>query len=133
MLRPLIEFCSPVYHSLLSEEQSMRLEGLQKMALQIILGFGLNYCGLLDKANLKTLKERRELAFLNFAKSLVKNPRYNKWFPLNNERNLNLRSERLYKEEHSKTTRLFNSPLFSMRRALNEEEHVQKTQENTKN
>ena len=129
MLRPIIEFCSPVYHSLLTNEQSQRIENLQKMTLKIIYGFGFNYSELLIKSGLSTLEERRKLAFTNFTKSIALNERYSGWFPLNNN-TVNLRSSKRYVEEFARTERLYNSPLFAMRRELNniQEEHTETEQ-----
>ena len=119
MLRPIIEFCSPVYHPLMTKEQSNNLERLQKTALKIILGFNLTYEELLEKADIKSLEERRESAFLNFAKSVSKNPRYESWLPRTGNNARNTRNGKVYIVEFVRTTRLYNSPLFSMRRALN--------------
>ena len=83
-----------------------------------IYGYNHTYDELLVKAQLTTLKERREAAFEKFARKAVKNPKYNHWFPLKE----NLRQTRhsnLYKEEKAVGNRLFNSPIFAMRRLLN--------------
>ena len=83
MLRPIIEFCSPVYYPMLTAEQNNKLEYLQKMALKIIFGFNINYETLLEKASIVSLEERRKEAFSKFARSISKNPRYEPWFPPN--------------------------------------------------
>ena len=38
-LRPILEFCSVVYHSMISKEQSEALERLQHWVLRAIYGF----------------------------------------------------------------------------------------------
>ena len=63
MLRPIVEFCSVVYHPMLNNEQSLRVERLQKIALKIVFGFGLEYDELLEKAGIERLEERRKKAF----------------------------------------------------------------------
>ena len=97
MLRPLIEFCSAVYHPMLNEQQSVSLERLQSSALKIIFGFGKSTDELLRLANITSLKVRREAAFLNLARSMVKNERYSGWFPLNSNVRT-LRNDKYYKE-----------------------------------
>ena len=119
MLRPIIEFCSPVYHSLLTEELDKKLEDLQKMALKLIYGFNISYDNLLQKAGISSLKARREAAFLNFTKSLLLNDRYVDWFPVTEDTHVNLRNKKHYTEFYARTERMYNSPLYSMRRAMN--------------
>ena len=89
------------------------------MTLKLIFGFNMTYENLLKKAGVEILEHRRKEAFLNFSKSISANERYKHWFPLN-ECEVNLRRGKIYREENAKTDRLYNSPLFSMRRALNE-------------
>ena len=120
MFRPIIEFFHVVYNSMLSEEIDAQIERVQKMALKIIYGFEYKYEELLEKSGLETLKKRREKAFLKFTFNLIKNERYSAWFPLVEQSNYSLRNTKTYSKEYARTTRLFNSPLFAMRRALNE-------------
>ena len=108
-----------MYHSLLTLEEEERIEKLQKMSLKLIFGFYKDYTTLLEKAGIRTLKDRREEAFNKFACSLVANDRYQDWFPLNNENGVNLRRKQTYREDYARTERRYNSPLYSMRRALN--------------
>ena len=127
ILRPIIEFCSPVYHSLITEEQSNMLERLQKMTLKIIFGFNIEYEKLLELAGITSLKERRENAFIKFTTTIASNKRYSSWFPMNEDRGLNLRRENTYKETFARTERFYNSPLFNMRRTLNRIEEENNT------
>ena len=119
MLRPVIEFCSAVYHSLLTEQQSDNLERLQKSALRIIYGFGKEYSEIIELAGIPTLKARRIIAFENFARNISRNERYN-WFPLD-EGERSTRQKKKYKEMFARTDRLYKSPLYSKRRFLNSE------------
>ena len=122
MLRPIIEFCSVVYHPMLTIEMSNDLERLQKMSLKIIHGFGIEYEELLRKSNLKTLEHRRTEAFKKFSNAVVLNERYESWFPTNVETSHDLRHRKRYCEFYARTNRLYNSPLYAMRRALNSED-----------
>ena len=69
-------------------------------------------------SNLKSLKSRREESFAKFANKTLTNPKYLHWFPLKNSRRLT-RGTQKYKEEQAVGNRLYNSPIFAMRRLLN--------------
>ena len=120
MLRPIIEFCNVIYHPMLTLDQNKRIEHLQKTGLRIIYGFGYNYDELLGKAGVRSLEDRRKDAFKKYAISLTKNTRYSHWFPLNEE-NGRLRNTKTYREDFARTDRLYRSPIYSMRRILNDE------------
>ena len=121
MLRPIIEFCGNVYHAMLTNEMTERLESLQRRALRIIFGFEKTYAELLSVSNLEKLHVRRERMCLNFALKLTNSPRFSKWFPTIEEgTGPSLRNRKIFKEEYARTSRLYNSPIFYMRRKLNE-------------
>ena len=120
MLRPLLEYCHVIYHSMLSKEMSDRLESLQRKALRIIYGFGIPYEELLAIANVSTLQERRNEASIQFANKLVQSERFKRYFPINNCDGVETRRRRKYLEENCRTSRLYNSPLFFLRRLLNQ-------------
>ena len=63
VLRPVLDFASPTYHSILTVTQTEILESLQRKALRIIYN-NLSYSEALAVANIKTLNERR-LELLN--------------------------------------------------------------------
>ena len=125
MLRPIIEFCSPVYHTMLTKEQSLRIEGLQRRALQIIYGFGECYSDLLDRAGIESLEERRKRACSNFARNMANSERFGHWFQERERNGPGLRCRRRYEEDFARTSRLYNSPLFYMRRLLNAENETE--------
>ena len=122
MLRPHLEYCAPVYNSMLTQEMNASLEKQQRRALNIIFGFGLSYEDLLLKAGLTTLESRREEMSGNFAKKLVESERFSSLFPLNEytEDMAETRNRKTYREDFARSNRLFNSPLYSMRRYLNQ-------------
>ena len=68
------------------------------------------------------MKDRRIKAVQKFAQKTSKNPIYNHWFK-KNPNQTSTRKPRLYLEEHARTNRLYNSPLFHMRRVLNNSDH----------
>ena len=116
-----MEYCHVVYHSMLSKEQSERLEKLQRKVLRIIYGFENDYNVLLNLSGNVTLKERRESAVLKFARSLVSSDRFCHLFQESLPGEYNTRNKKRYIEEYARTSRLFNSPIFHYRRILNED------------
>ena len=81
-------------------------------------GYNYTYQELLEKSGLETLKSRRDSAMLKFAQKTSKNPVYKHMFPLNPSA-VRTRDHKHYKEDNAKTDRLYKSPLFAMRRLLN--------------
>ena len=92
----------------------------KKGALEHIYGYEKSYEELLIEADLKTLEERREIALLKFARKAAKNPQFVDWFPRNDNRQ-SKRHAKPYKEMQARSERLYRSPLYAMRRALNSE------------
>ena len=61
VIRSLLEYACPVWHTSLTNEQSDQLESIQKRALKIICGYSIiDYEQLRILYNLPTLSERRE-------------------------------------------------------------------------
>ena len=117
-IRPTIEYCSTVYHPLLSKAMAERLEKLQVCALRQIFGYSIGKNKMLDKANLKTLQERREEQFGKFARKTAQNPRFEEaWFPRNNKPTL--RNPERYEIKRSKNNRMRDGHLNRMRALLN--------------
>ena len=123
LVRSVLEYSLVTYHSMLTRKQSNDLEIIQKKCLRCIFGYKKTFEELLSGSGMSTLEARREKAVIKFAKKTEKNPVYSHWF----RQNPNLTSERRpkpYLEEFARTSRLYNSPLFHMRRALNQTDHV---------
>ena len=73
-------------------------------------------------SGLKTLKKRREGGCKNFALKLAKSSKFGDLFP-KNEYDTDapaLRRTKEYKETFARTERMYRSPLYHMRRLLNE-------------
>ena len=104
---------------MLCAELEQQIERQQKLALKLIYGFDFKYDELLGKAGILTLKARREAACIGFAFKLSKSKRYASWLPLHEVQGPTLRRRNIYEEFNSRTSRLFNSPLFYLRRILN--------------
>ena len=81
-IRPVLEYCAPVFNSGLTKCQIKSLEQIQKRVLKIMLGQQYvsyeNACQLL---NLPTLESRRRKLSEDFAKSLINHPVCHSWLP----------------------------------------------------
>ena len=87
-IRSVTEYCSVSFHSSLTQEQSKKLERIQKTCLKVILGEQyVDYKTALDICDLDTLSDRREKRCLDFALKCVKHPRNCRLFPLNQNQN----------------------------------------------
>ena len=81
MIRPIAEYCSNVFYSMLTISDSLEIERIQMQALKTIFDWRVSYKDLLVKSGLECLDVRREVAFLEFAKKASKKPRFASWFP----------------------------------------------------
>ena len=117
-----LEYSSITYHSMLTKKLENDLEIVQKKCLRCIYGYTKSYDDLLKESGLLSLRERREIAVLKFARKTSANPIYSHWFP-DNPNETSQRRPQLYKEEFARTSRSYNSPIFHMRRLLNESDH----------
>ena len=118
VIRSVLEYSSVTFGPMLSKYERNQLERIQKKCLKTIYGHKKSYEELLEESGLERLEDRRERALLKFATKTAKNPQFSHWFPLNKNRT-SQRNERIYEEKHAKTDRLYRSPLFTMRRLLN--------------
>ena len=117
LVRPIAEYCSVVFHSMLTDKQDEELERLQSTALRYIYGYGISYRKMREDSGLMTLRQRRIDACDKFARSCAVSDRFSSWFPTTNTRRS--RHTLPYKETYARCDRLKNSPLFYMRRRLN--------------
>ena len=86
-----------------------------------MFGYDKSYSELLEESGFESLKTRRETAILRFARKIEKNPVYSHWLEENpNPRSQSLRNTKKYTKKLARTSRLYNSPLFKVRRLLNE-------------
>ena len=120
-IRSIVEYCSVVWHSSLTEELSRKLEMVQKIYLRVILGDKYeSYSDALDICNLKNLYERREERCLSFAKKCLKHPVHSKLFPLNmNNKNNMHKSREKYVVNFGRTNAYKDSTVPYLQRTLN--------------
>ena len=117
-IRPIVEYSSVVYHSMITKEMSHDLEMQQSRALKNIYGNTYSYSRLLELAGLETLQQRREAACIKFAEKTAANPRFSLWFPRRTTR-ARSRTQEEFVERRARTERRKKSPLFYFRRMLN--------------
>ena len=67
MVRPVAEYCSVVYHPLITASDSHELERIQMQALKGIFGWRISYAKLLEMSELDKLSVRREEKFVKAA------------------------------------------------------------------
>ena len=83
-IRSLLEYCSVVWHSTITQEKSNNIEGVQKLCLKVILGSKYeNYEQALNVSNLDSLRDRREQKCLNFGLKSLLHPVHSQMFPVN--------------------------------------------------
>lgn len=121
MIRSIQDFAAPAYHSLLNGVQANEIERIQRRALKDIFGYQFSYRTILEHQNIESLHNRREKLVKNFAIKAAANGRFSpRWFPPAEEHGYPTRGRVKYKVFASKTERLKNSPLYFMRRILND-------------
>ena len=118
---PVAEYCAPVFHSMLTDQQDKQIERLQSTALRYVFGYGLSYARMREMVGLDTLRNRRVALCDKFANKCINSDRFSGWFP---EVNSARRSRHTlkFKEIYARCDRLKNSPLFYMRRRMNGKE-----------
>ena len=83
-IRSITEYCAVSFHSSLTQQQSNKLEKIQKTCLKVIMGDEYqDYSTVLKKCGLLTLSERRERRCLDFSLKSLNHPRNWKLFPVN--------------------------------------------------
>ena len=120
-IRPTLEYVAPTYHPMLTKEMSDNIEQIQRRAIKLIYGWDADYQKLLDEERITSLSTRREELTLKFAKKTAENTRFSDWFVKKIPGVYDIRNEKKYVEYYGRTERLRKSPLFYMRRMLNEE------------
>ena len=74
IIRPVADYCSVVYNSMLTDEQDEVLERCQAHALRCIFGRDLSYQQMRERAGVTTLRQRRLELSDKFAEKCIKIP-----------------------------------------------------------
>jgi hypothetical protein len=119
MIRPVLEYASVVFHSLLYIGQEERLERLQYRAIKTIFGWTCDYDEACEQNGLESLKTRRIAAIDKFVTKAEKSSRFSKWFELN-DCEQKTRGYKKYKEKSCRTDAFYRSPINFYTRRLNE-------------
>ena len=119
-IRPVIEFCTAVYHSQLTKQHSKDLERMQKQVVRLAFGSEKSYKSICEEFSIQSLKERREIQIEKFVKKTLANPRYKDWYPVRNPEGPGVRERRIYVETKARTQRYYNSPIAYFRRKAND-------------
>ena len=120
VIRPLVDFASPSYHSLLTGVQAMTIERQQLRAMKIIFGDTVSYRTVVESGKIQLLYDRREELLKKLAIKAEKQDRCKDWFPLNRNIEHDLRRREKYFIPKLKTERAKKSPIIRMRQLLNE-------------
>ena len=120
-IRSVAEYCSVSFHSSLTQEQTRKLEGIQKTCVRVILGEKYeNYQSALETLGLESLEECRKQRCLNFAHKCLKHPCNQRLFQANeNNNNYNMRTNEKFKVNFAKTSMYQNSTIPYCQRLLN--------------
>ena len=120
-VRPVIEFCGIIYHSLLTSGQTADLERLQRQVVKLAFGWDISYSEACDKYDIETLEQRRKNSVDKFVIKTTNSERFaENWYPLRITEGPEIRDRRVYYETFAKTKRYYNSPLAYMRRRAND-------------
>ena len=121
-IRSIIEYCSVVFHSSLTKEQSNKLERIQKTCLKVILANDyVDYETALRVCGLETLNKRRESKCLSFALKCINHEKNRRLFPLNPiKTDYEVRNRELFKVNFARTTAYKNSAVPYCQRLLND-------------
>ena len=117
--RSILNFCVPVRHGAITNNERLEIERVQKGSLHLILGEKyVNYKNALELTNLETLEDRRNKLCLKFAKKAEKDIKHNKWFKLRQKSSTRAENPK-YWNTVARTERLKTSPISYLTDLLN--------------
>ena len=121
-IRSRTEYCSVVFHSTLTQEQSRKIENIQRTCLKIILQEQyLDYRSACEVTGLPFLSLRRETRCLSFARRCLKTDEMAKFFPLTPDLpNIELRDRETFQVNFSHGEKYRKSTIPYCQRKLNE-------------
>ena len=120
-LRTVVEYCSVVYHSLLTAGQSEDLERTHRQAVRICYGTAELVQNVMATDGIETLEARRTRRCDGFIRKASLNPNFaGRWFKGRPDNGHDLRRSREIFEPRASTARWFKSPLSFLRRRANQ-------------
>ena len=118
-IRPILEYCAPLWDGALTAKSNKMIESVQGLATNMILSYKYeDYTENLSKLGLTKLKVRRTALTKKVALSLTEHPKFTHLFP--KRENNRTRSCNTYIEPYSKTNRYKFSPIPHYIRMINE-------------
>ena len=123
-IRSIAEQSAVVWHSSLSGKNRQDLERIQKVAVRVIMGKNYKtYTQSLKDLKLETLKRRRDILSLRFAKNCLRNDKMKHLFPLKKSKhNMKIRNKRKFQTKQIYSKRYEKSAVPFMTQLLNSEE-----------
>ena len=119
-IRSVLETSCPVFHSMITKQQSDDIERIQKILLRILLKDRYtSYEGACKFFDILTLEQRRKQLCLKFALRILQNEKFKDFFTLNTNTN-NIRKQEKFYVPFARTSRYKNSPKVYLTRLLNE-------------
>ena len=117
----ILEQSCAVWSNGLTAENEEDLERTQKTFCKLVLGDKyISYFEALSDLNFQSLKSRRQMLTLRFAKQSLADGNLRKYFPLRKKQhNMKTRNNEKYQVFKAHTERYRNSPILSMQRLLN--------------
>ena len=120
-IRSIIEYCSVVYHPMLTKGQEEDLERLHRLAIRICYDFDTPIETIMAANGIETLAVRRIRRCDAFIRKARSNPKFaDRWFPPRGQVGWDVRNRRRIQEGRFLTSRSYNSPLAFIRRRAND-------------
>ena len=122
LIRSVVEYCSVVFHSGLTNAQSKQLENVQSTAMRILLQENfVSPSAAREMTGLRTLSERRQSRIESFSLRCLKHPKHSSMFPLNNKNtDKELRTTEKFKVNFARTSQYQKSGLIHCQKILNQ-------------
>ena len=119
-IRSVLELAVPVWHSSLTVADRLKIERVQKSALQVILDVNYeSYSHACNTSNILTLDERRKQLCKRFSTKAVRNPKHTKWFRISPKVRETRQNQPQFCPVIARTTRFENSPISYLTKLLN--------------
>ena len=123
-IRSVLEYAAPVFTSMLTAQQVLDIERIQKIVLKVILGPRyISYEHALNSLSISSLENRRRQLSLKFALACIRSPQHRHLFTERKSTYYKLRNIRSFEEPYCHSKRYFNWPIPYLTRLLNEHFH----------
>jgi hypothetical protein len=119
-VRSVLELAAPVWHSSLTIDDKLKIERVQRAALQIIFGSDYeSYSAACIEADLLTLDVRRQKLCKKFTFKALRHPKHSHWFKVNTRVSRTRQTQPLFCPVIARTARFEKSPISYMTNLLN--------------